>query len=168
MNVADHITHERLLQVLHYDPLTGIWTALINRRRTRAGSHPAVLNTQGYIQLGVDGRIYLSHRLAWFYVHGVWIDEVDHRDLDKTNNRLANLRDATRSQNSANKPAQSNNKSGLKGVSWFPGSVSNPWRAAIGYEKKQIHLGLFSTKEEAHAAYVAAAERLYGEFGRAA
>ena len=96
---------------------------------------------------------------------GEWCSAViDHRDGDPSNNRWDNLRRATVSQNNANRRLHRNNKCGFKGV------VQNPWGrfiASIYKNGRRIHLGMFATPEAAHAAYVAAARELFGEFARA-
>lgn len=92
--------------------------------------------------------------------------EVDHENLNTLDNRRANLRVATRSQNQHNRRRQSNNRSGYKGVGWH--RASSKWRARIAIGGKQVFLGLFSTPEEAFAAYCKASSELHGEFGRAA
>lgn len=161
------VTYERLVSILRYDPETGKWFALVNRRRTRAGTEQGSLLPSGYVQLGIDGKCYLSHALAWLYMTGKWADpEVDHRNLNRSDNRWINLREATHGQNITNRPAQANNKCGVKGVSWF--SQTHKWRAAIVVNRKQIHLGLFATIELAAAAYQAASIQYHGEFGRTA
>lgn len=90
--------------------------------------------------------------------------EVDHIDGNKLNNSLDNLRFATRSQNNANVKRRRDNQSGYKGVNWMkkPGK----WRAEITINKKNKHIGLYHTKEEAYSAYCAAAQAFYGEFAR--
>lgn len=88
--------------------------------------------------------------------------EIDHRDLDKLNNRKANLRSATRSQNRANTTLSARNTSGFKGVV----RCGSRWRSAIRKNGKCISLGRFETPEAAHAAYVEAAQTLFGEFAR--
>jgi len=87
---------------------------------------------------------------------------IDHRDGDPSNNRWNNLRRATPSQNNANRRLQQNNAWGLKGVSRH----RSRWRASIRKDRRTHHLGVFSTPQAAHAAYVAAARKLFGEFAR--
>jgi hypothetical protein len=168
---SDHppLTHQRLREALDYNPETGVFTWLSTdslKAVTLIGKPAGGLNALGYWQIGLDHIIYLAHRLAWFWMTGEMprAGELDHRDLDKTNNRWSNIRRATRTQNSVNKPAQSNNSSGYKGVS----RSGNVWRAYIVVERKQIHLGCRADPVEAHALYVAAAKKYYGEFARAA
>lgn len=157
------LTHERLLEVVNYDAEKGVFTP----RSRRTGKRMEILgsrNSKGYLMICIDYRPYRAHRLAWFYVYGTWPENyLDHRDLDKGNNRINNLREATRSTNAANMPVASNNTSGFKGVF----SAKNKWVAQIGLNGKRIRLGTYSTPEEAHAAYMSAANRIYGEFARA-
>jgi hypothetical protein len=92
--------------------------------------------------------------------------QIDHIDGDGLNNRKSNLRLATRSENARNRRINKNSTSGLKGASWV--ESRKRWRAEIRADGKQIHLGYFNTPEAAHAAYVAASEKMHGEFARAA
>lgn len=161
------VTQARLKELLRYEPETGVFTWLVAPRRGMfpgdvAGcwSEPA-----GWV-IRVDCRLYLAHRLAWLYMTGEWPkNEIDHIDVSRRNNRWANLREATRRQNQANTPKQSNNTSGFKGVSFQRGV--NKYRARIKAHGKKMSLGCFDTAEEAHLAYRSAAERIWGEFARA-
>jgi hypothetical protein len=86
---------------------------------------------------------------------------VDHVDGDGWNNRKSNLRIATPSQNMANSKRPRDNTSGVKGVWQLP---NDKWSAKICVNYKQIHLGVFDTRDAAAAAYIKAARRYYGEF----
>ena len=88
--------------------------------------------------------------------------KIDHRDGNGLNNRRANLRTCTHTQNLRNRGAQANNKCGFKGVSWH--KQHGMWRAQIQVSGRQKHLGYFPTHEAAYAAYCAAAAELHGEF----
>jgi HNH endonuclease/AP2 domain len=133
-------------------------------RSVQADDVAGLLDGDGYRRITIKGRIYQAHQLAWLYMTGKWCSRViDHRDGDPSNNRWANLRRATISQNNANRRIHRNNKCGFKGV------VRNHigrWCAAIYKDGRRYHLGSFATPEEAHAAYVAAARKLFGEFAR--
>lgn len=110
----------------------------------------------------------MAHRLAWLYIYGEWpIDQLDHINRNTSDNRIENLREATQSQNNANRSANKSKKySPLKGVSFYPDSKR--WTASIRINNKNRHLGCFDTAEEAHAAYVAEADQVFGEFAAAA
>lgn len=88
--------------------------------------------------------------------------QVDHINGNPLDNRRANLRICTRSQNGMNRGKQANNTSGFKGVIWRP--KERKWAARIGVDGKKIDLGYFQTKAEAAAAYDAASKRVHGEF----
>lgn len=155
------VTQQQLKKLLHYDPETGKFTWLESKR----GRRP--LSRRVYSSLRIDGRQYLTHRLAWIYVNGDIPDgiEVDHINGDPADNRIANLRLATRAQNHANRRLSNTNKAGLKGVHT---TKHGRCAARINHMGKRYWLGRFDTAEEAHAAYVSAAKRLHGEFARAA
>lgn len=105
---------------------------------------------------------YLAHRLAWFYVYGVWPDPIcDHRNQNRADNRLENLRQATSSQNLINSKMWSNNTSGVKGVSL---SQRGKWVAEIRVMKKKVCLGTYENIEDAAAARRTAELKYFGEF----
>lgn len=164
---------EQLRDLLHYDPETGVFTRIkivAPQSRIRVGDIAGSLN-HGYWRIKVGGRAgraYGAHRLAWLYMTGKWPeDEIDHIDLDPSNNRWSNLREANRSTNIANTKCRSDNACGLKGVYRGQGQ-KRPWRAEITLHKKRVFIGAFATMEEAKAAYDALALEHYGEFARAA
>nr|DAL40962.1 MAG TPA_asm: endonuclease [Caudoviricetes sp.] len=153
---------------LSYDPETGLFTWVKSARSgfvgRRAGCFDAIT---GYIRIAIAGKVRYAHRVAWAYVYGRWPDkEIDHINCDRTDNRLANLRLADCIANSWNRQRTGKNLSGFKGVSF--NSRRGTWRAGIKAHGKSYNLGDYSTREDAHAAYVAAAERLHGDFARVA
>jgi hypothetical protein len=162
------LSHETLTRVLDYDPATGVfvWKERTSNR-VKVGAAAGNVTPFGYMSIQLLGWAYLAHRLAWFYVHGVWPkEEVDHRDGDGINNKLSNLREANSSQNKMNRRPRPETKVGLKGVYLHK---ENPpqYRARIkSADGKVHHLGLFPTAEEAHAAYAAASHKYHGEYGR--
>lgn len=158
-------TAYRLKELLDYCPETGSFHWRVRRGSRRKGDTAGTLMGQGCIAIGIDGVAYLAHRLAWVFMTGNPApDEIDHENLDVSDNRWSNLRCATRPQNAANRGAFRSNKIGLKGVSQTKGCST--FRARIGPAKNRIYLGRFPTAEEAHAAYCKAAKELYGDFAR--
>jgi hypothetical protein len=141
-----NLTHERLRELLSYDPDTGIF---IWRRTLKAAG---AINSRGYQVIKIGGTILKAHRLAIFYMteHPPF-DVVDHIDGNKTNNRYSNLRPCTKSENQHNR-IRAWGKSGLLGVV----AIRKRFRATIFSDGKQRHLGMFDTPEEAHRAYLAA------------
>lgn len=157
------ITCDQLKSLLHYEPETGLFTRLTEHGRWHVGDLCGWANGNGYVRLEIAGGRYHAHRLAWLYVHGEWPENnIDHIDGDRSNNRIANLRVANPSQNIAN--SRKRKASEFKGVS----RRHKRWVAQITLNYKSLYLGTFNTPEEAHAAYLAAATRLFGEFARAA
>lgn len=165
--MTETVPHSELLRLLDYDPETGIfrWKVAASGR-VKPGGLAGSKCGNGYRKIRVKGVYYLVHRLAWFYVLGVWPSiRLDHKDTDKANNRFGNLREATVSQNAANKGLSSINTTGFKGIRE---RANNRWRAAIEHQGEEISLGTYGSKEEAHAAYYEAAQQLFGDFARAA
>jgi hypothetical protein len=106
----------------------------------------------------------LARSVIWLWMTGEWPpDEIDHRDMDGTNNKWGNLRKATHADNMHNQKPRHHNTSGFKGVHR---RANGKWRASIGIDGKRINLGTFSTAAEAGAAYGEAARKLHGEFAR--
>lgn len=162
------LTQERLKELLEYNPETGLFVRLIGRSgpNARVGDVAGCDNGKGYIRIYVDGTAYKGHRLAWFYVYGEWPAEIDHINGDKSDNRLANLRSVTRSQNRMNVGAYKSNGSGYRGVNFD--KATGKWKAQIQRDGRKRAIGYFGTPEDAKAAYDAEAERLHGEYRRAA
>lgn len=153
------LTISRLKELLSYDPLTGHFTRLetISGGKANAGDIAGHSAYQGYIGIGIDGRYYKAHRVAWFYMHGVWPTVIDHKNRIKSDNRLCNLREVTVSQNRENMIGYKNNKSGHKGVYHF----QDAWVAQINSGGKRHYLGRFKEKEDAIHAYKIAASTMH-------
>jgi hypothetical protein len=153
------LTIERLKDLLHYDPETGIFTWKVARSGTSIGQIAGSTNGDGYDQTQIDSVAHKNHRLAWFYMTGEWPEHtIDHIDCDRRNNRFANLRHATRVENMQNqRTAHSNNSSGFLGVSPFRGKFV----AHIKVNGKRIYLGEFKDPKTAHDAYLTAKRNLH-------
>jgi len=161
------ITLQKLKSVVRYEPETGIFRNQARRGHLAPDAICGSPNGLGYIVVTIGRKHFLAHRLAWFYTYGTWPPEqIDHINLIRSDNRLENLRLASQRENQQNKPRYKNNTSGVKGVSWH--RKNRNWRARIKVGEKYLHIGSFASKEEAAAAYAAAAERYFGQFARAA
>lgn len=161
------LTIHRLIEVLSYDSETGIFRWMVcQSRRNHVGDQAGTIGSDGYRIIQIDGWHYKASRLAWLHYYGRWpVPQADHRDLDRDNNRISNLREATDSQNSANTGLLPTNRSGFKGVSRATPKATR-WKAQIRKDGKRYFLGYFETPEKAHAAYCAAAQELHGDFAR--
>ena len=155
------LTPHRVRELFEYNPETGEFIRRVARGGERRGARVKTLTDKGYLRIGIDGADYRAHRVAWLYVHGEWpADQLDHINGNRNDNRIANLRLATPSQNSANRRRLSRTLSGYKGVVPHQGK----WVAQIKKGKTSFHLGCFSTAAEAHDAYCKAARELVREF----
>lgn len=159
------ITQDELRLYVSYDPETGVFTRLAtaNGKKRGFGKPCGSINrATGYVELSVGGRKHYGHRLAWIYMNGAIADgaRIDHCDLDRSNNRIVNLRHATHADNLRNCKVRVDNTSGVKGV-YFDKS-RGLWAARVSRK----NVGRFPTLEEAAAARKAAAERAFGEFAR--
>jgi len=160
------VTHEEILYFLDYDPKTGIfiWKNPSKYMPKQKGCIAGRLDSGGYRQIAINNRRYAAARLAWFYVHGEWPPElVDHINCDRDDNRIDNLRKCSPANNAKNRKRRCDNSTGFKGVTR---DYKNSFRATIQSDGEEIHLGMFDTAEQAHAAYVTASLRLHKEYGR--
>jgi hypothetical protein len=160
------LTQERLKELLHYNPETGIFTWRVCRQAIKNGSVAGTVNGRHYVQIVLDRRIYLAHRLAWLYMRGAFPSSIDHRDGNPSNNAWNNLRLATALQNGKNRKRSTKNTTGFKGVSWW--RKVGKYAAEIRVDGKRIWLGHFDTAHEAYQVYCRAAQKYHGEFARLA
>lgn len=152
------LTAETVRELLDYEPETGVfrWLSDAANGRTKKGTVAGSLSRSGYRRIKLNRSRYQAHRLAWLYVYGEWpSDEIDHINALRDDNRIENLRIASRSQNRANSKSR---RAGLKGA--YKG------RSGFTAVCRGRYIGHFDTAEEAHAAYCAAAEKHFGEFAR--
>lgn len=167
MHKSQTLTVVRLREMVTYAPETGEFRWRFGRPGASAGAAVGTTRPDGYVKICIDGIQVLAHRAAWAHVTGEWPEhEIDHKNLNPSDNSWDNLRPAERWQNHANRPAYKNNTSGFKGVSWQ--KARSMWQAQISHRDRNYSLGVYPTREEAHAVYVKAAAALKGEFGRAA
>lgn len=155
------LTQSRLKELLHYDPETGAftWRGSIGRK-IRAGDKAGSRCGKGYWVIGFTRKYYKAHRLAWLYVHGRFpIGDIDHINGVRHDNRIVNLREATKAENGQNICKHRDNKSGFIGVSWHP--ATRKWRSRIRTNRKLKSLGLFDTPDAAYSAYLAAKAELH-------
>lgn len=157
------LKRERLLEVLRYDPATGEMYWRVSRGCRIAGAVAGNSHDDGYVYIKVDKVIYRRTRLIWLYVHGRWPRvHIDHANRDTSDDRLQNLREATRSQNLGNRKINKNNSTGFKGVC----EVKGRFRTYLNAHGRRLNIGAYDTAEQAGAAYMAKARETFGEFAR--
>lgn len=167
-NVApNNLTQKILKKNLRYDPDAGLFFWNKAKPRIHVGKQAGHKTSLGYIRITINGRRYMAHVLAWFYMTGEYLVRgIDHEDTVGTNNKWCNLRRASQSQNNRNTKVRCDNATGIKGARLKKGKGARPFYATINIDGKQRHLGYFDTVEEAHAAYAAKAKELFGRFAR--
>jgi hypothetical protein len=161
------LTAKYLRSILHYDRYTGLFTWKVTRSKRAIAGKPAgsTKREKGRIKIGINGKEYMAHRLAYLYIKGRWPEyEVDHEDENQSNNIWNNLRHATPSQNHRNRGPQQNNKTGYKGVAFD--NRRKCFIAGVKLYGYRHNLGFFATAEEAYAAYCKAAKRLHGKWAK--
>lgn len=163
---------EELRRYVRYEPESGklFWIHVDGERNQwnaqRVGREAfGNMQQHGYKRGGFKGASLFAHRVAWALIHGYWpCHEIDHINGDPSDNRLSNLREASREQNGRNRKISKANTRGFKGVSWHKRDFK--WEACIKFNGKTFHLGKFDTAEDAHAAYCDGAKILHEEFAR--
>lgn len=149
---------ERLVELLDYEPETGLFKWKRRRGRIAPGEIAGTKDSHGYCQIAIDYRTYRAHRLAWLYMHGrLPTGDIDHINGNPLDNRISNLRDVSRSVNLRNRHrAGSHSKVGVVGVSQSRNSFCARIKSPDG---EHIFLGVFETKDAASAAYMKARQQ---------
>lgn len=159
------MNRDLLKSVLNYNKKTGVFTwKKKTSRKTVIGREAGGIDVAGYRVIGIDGKTYYAHRLAWLYCYGYFPKQIDHKDGDRLNNKISNLRECSHSQNIFNAKKAKNNKSGHKGVSWH--KEAGKWEAYVCFNNTKKYLGLFDTAEQASKAYLDAVKQIEPEYVR--
>lgn len=139
---------ERLRNLFSYDEASGTLFWLVRKGKRRAGEAAGYTMRNGYVMVRVDTHFIPAHRLIWCFCNGTWpADEIDHKNGVRSDNRIDNLREATRSENLQNHGLSPRNTSGFSGVTWE--KRTRKWLVSIKVNKKRIHLGRFTNLAEA-------------------
>lgn len=150
------VSAELARSMLAYDAESGElrWQLDVPSPNRRGGQVAGRLRADGYRDVRIAGHLVLSHRLVWLLHHGQWPErEIDHINGDKADNRVANLREADRATNMQNqRRAKAQNKTGFLGVH----KIGSGYCAQITINRRQTHIGVYATAEQAHSAYVTA------------
>lgn len=143
------LLQERLKELLHYDPYTGVFTRLVKTsNRVQVGDIAGSDNGDGYIKINLDGGKYYAHRLAFLYMTGGFNSEfTDHINGVRDDNRWLNLRAVTPADNVRNSKMAKNNTSGVVGVFW--NKKYERWEAKIKLTGKYKFLGYFNSIHQA-------------------
>jgi len=139
------ISQVELQSILDYDPLTGKLT-WINPKFTnhiKDGDEAGTITVYGYRIIIIDKVKYQAHRLVWLYVYGVEPKYIDHRDHDRDNNRLSNLRSVSWQENRENLSMYKSNKSGHMCIHYEKS------RSKYAVAVKGKYIGRYKTIDEA-------------------
>lgn len=151
-------------KMLSYSPATGefVWLRPLGYF-AKPGDIAGYIDAKGYVVIGLFGAKHKAHRLAWAFVHGEMpTRHLDHKNGNRADNRICNLRLATPAENMRNVPVRCTTKSGIKGVA----RRGNKWIARARINGVETYLGIYETAHEAGAAYRNAASVAHGEFFR--
>lgn len=153
---------DRLRELFSYDSVSGLLTRRVTRnvRNAKAGDVVGTVDSGGYLQVRVDGKLVFVHQIAFLMYHEWLPEEIDHHNRKRQDNWVSNLRPATRVQNNGNRSMNSNNTSGYKGVTR---QGKNRWRAQITLGGQVTYLGCFASPEAAYDRYKVAAIAHFGE-----
>ena len=157
------LTHERLRELLVYDPKTGkFFWRVSHGRKVKVGTEAGTMSLGWRPQIQIDRKRHKTSRLAWLYVHGYLPEnQIDHIDRNPSNNRIDNLREVSQSCNMRNCGNPNNNTSGVKGVRWH--KREGRWCAQIGVNRRMFYLGLYDDFDDAVCARLAAEQCLNWE-----
>jgi hypothetical protein len=158
------VSAEEVQRLFHYDEATGAlsWKVCLSTR-AKAGRICSYSDKRGYIYVKIHKRHYMVHRVIWAVYHGAWpTNDIDHINGNPSDNRISNLRPATRSQNLCNKKLSSRNTSGIKGVNWH--KKARKWRGRVILNKRYYNAGYFDDPAEAGRAVQSLREKIHGEF----
>lgn len=122
--------------------------------RARKGNPAGSVDSSGYLQVKLNGKCILVHRIIWYILHKEFPEQIDHKDRNRLNNREDNLRAANNTINQQNASKRKDNTSGQTGVTFRRGK----WIVRIQANKVRVEVGRFSSYETAVAAYLAAKE----------
>ena len=159
------ITQSELKELVHYNDQTGIFTWKKSRKGCAIGSVAGSLHLNGYIYININYKKYLAHRLAWVYQYKEFpANEIDHIDGNKSNNKIENLRNATRSENLRNTTLNVRNKSGHKNISLH--KPTGLWRAVLTMNKHIVINKYFKNIDDAVNFIKEKREEYHGNFYR--
>ena len=154
------LSHSDVLDMFVYDSESGLLTRSKWTSNRTVGAPVGSPNKDGHLKTTIRGKSYLVHRVVWLFYYGEWPEgQLDHIDGDPANNRIANLRIASRVENARNLGVPVHNKTGIMGVSWA--KAQRKWVAQIKSESGTIYLGNFDSMFEA-ACSRKSAEIAYG------
>ena len=157
------LNQERMQKLFEYKDGSLYWKMKI-AKCIKIGAEAGFKQGNGYRGVVIDKKIYSLHRIIFLHQHGYLPEIVDHIDGDILNNRIENLRGATRNENLYNRRVGVNNTSGVKNVSW--NKASQKWTVLIQQQGKPRYFGRYESLDEAKQIALDARKKLHGSFAR--
>ena len=140
------LTQEQVKELFDYRDGKIYWRKYV--RIIRKGDEAGCITPEGYLLVGIKRKHYLVHRVIWLWHKGYMPEGmIDHKDRNRLNNNIGNLREVSDQCNVRNSIVHKSNSSGVKGISWS--EISNKWHSYIGIEGKRVHLGLYDNFSDA-------------------
>lgn len=156
------LTQAYLKEVFQYEDGHLCW--LIDSRKTKHGQRAGRTKSNGYCEVGLNGKLHGTHRIIFMMFHGYMPRIIDHIDGNPSNNKIENLREASHAENMRNSQRPKNNTSGFKGV--YLDRRNNHWIAQCWHENNKKHLGSYANIHEAVDAVVKFREENHKQFAR--
>ena len=156
------LTQEFLHSIFEYKD--GVLYNKVDRLTSKKGCAAGYLRKNGYEQIKISGKAYLTHRLIYIMFFGTAPDFIDHKDGNRNNNKIENLREATRSQNGLNSCVPKNNTSGSKNVYWKKQFCK--YQVVLTVNKKLRSFGYYKDFDLAELVAIEAREKYCKEFAR--
>ncbi len=161
------LTQERVKELFDYQEDGQLIWKIKRGGKAQAGAVAGAMTSNGYLFIRMKQKSTMAHRIVFLWHHGYLPEQdIDHIDGNRTNNRIENLREATRSQNNGNSKIARNNTSGYKGVQWC--KTTKKWRSVIWINNKRKCLGRYDDIENAAKAYHEAAIVYFGVYAKTA
>jgi len=156
------LTQEKLHELFEYRDGNLYWK--YHKYKKLIGKKAGFLYKDGYIGVGLNKKQYKVHRIIYELHYGNCPEFIDHINGIKSDNRIQNLREATRSQNSYNQKLNKNNKSGIKNVYW--NKNEKKWIVEISSKNKIVFHKLFNDLELAELVAIEARNKYHGKFAK--
>ena len=158
------ITYERVKELFDYVENGTLIRKIRTSNRNNVGDIAGSNNGNGYLRFSINRKSYYVHQIVFLWNFGYIPNEIDHKNGNRLDNRIENLREATHLQNGQNLGLRKSNNIGINSVSFD--KERKKWIAYIGVNRRKIHLGRFDNVEDAINARKNAEKIYYKEFSR--
>ena len=162
--MTDQLLRDLLLEIFDYKDGKLLWKVAKGTRTDLLGKEAGNKREDGYVRVKVNNRLHMAHRLVFLMMNGYLPKEIDHIDGDRSNNKIENLRDVTKSENAQNRKMPINNTSGIKGVCWH--KAVNKWYVQLQVNKKMKYFGIYDNLELAQLVAIEARDKYHGKYAR--